>query len=377
MTLAEEIAKEWRLRLQTDRPESSEATCESVVRWLVGEDVERFDTLEGKQLAIARQAMDYRYRILLQRYLGVGPERAYKNLVQRLGSLMLIRNKVRTWVALSRDRRRAVVDVLQEVIQEMLQSDRYMQSQIAWISECTKEEPRLRNTLLLTSIEEYCLRPIRNQPLLVFRFVNYLRRSQRGGMTQVPEGDLIRLVSDEIAPDDAESPVNLLDSQAILQHEEEQSSEEQQLLRSNVQEAFESYLEETLGTTAVEWFRLYLQGRSQDEISQMLDIPIKKIYRLREKVSYHANRVFALKHRPDLVTHWLETSLSENSLGLTPGQWERFEASLDPLQHQILERMQEEETAETIAQALNMKPHQVTSEWMKIYLAAQEIRNAA
>ena len=376
MTLAEEIAKEWRLRLQTDRPKSSEAACDSTVRWLVGKDVERFDTLEDKQLAIARQAMDYRYRILLQRYWGVGPERAYKNLVQRLGSLMLIRNKVRTWVALSRDRRRAVVDVLQEVIQEMLQSDRYMQSQIAWISECT-EDSRLRNTLLLTSIEEYCLRPIRNQPLLVFRFVNYLRRSQRGGMTQVPGGDLIRLVSDEIAPDDADNPINLLDGQAVLQHEEAQDGEEQQLLRNNVQEAFEAYLEETLGTTAVEWFRLYLQGRSQEETSQILDIPIKKIYRLREKVSYHANRVFALKLRPDLVTHWLGTSLSEHSLGLTPHQWQQFEAGLDPVQRQIVERMKEEESAEEIAQTLNMKPHQVTSEWMKLYLSAQELRNAS
>ncbi len=66
--------------------------------------------------------MEYRLRILRQRYLGVGPERAYRNLMQRLGNLVLLRNKIRTWVALSRDRTSTVVDVLQEVIQELLTS---------------------------------------------------------------------------------------------------------------------------------------------------------------------------------------------------------------------------------------------------------------
>ncbi len=147
--------------------------------------------------------MDYRYRILRQRYLDAAPERAYKRLIQRLSSLFLIRNKIRTWIALSRDRQRSVVDVLEEVIQELLQNDTYMQQQMVWISKCTSDS-RLRNALLLASTEEYCLRPIRNQPLLSYRFVNYLRRSQRGGMTQVPAKDFIRLVSEEIAPDDTE-----------------------------------------------------------------------------------------------------------------------------------------------------------------------------
>ncbi len=376
MTLAEELANEWRLRLQTDCSDSSPATQESIVGWLIGKDLERFDSLTPSQLEIARQAMDYRYRILQQRYLGVGPERAYKSLIKRLGSLMLIRNKIRTWVALSRDRQRAVVDVLQEVIQELLQNDRYLQRQISWISECT-EDLRLRNTLLLASVEEYCLRPIRNQPLLLFRFVNYLRRSQRGGMTQVPEGDLIRLVSEEVTPDDSESPISLLDNQAILQYQEAQDWEDRQVLRGKVKEEFEVYLQENIGPVAVQWFQLYLKGRSQDAIAQILDMPIKKVYRLREKVSYHANRVFALKCQPDLVTNWLETSLSEHSLGLTPQQWEHYLDSLNTVQAHIVKKLKEGKTFETIAQDLKMKPHQVTSEWIKLYLAAQDLRNAS
>lgn len=305
MTLAEEFSEEWRSRLAAEIPEYSSGMRESIVRWLVGEDASRFETLTPAQRQIVEQAMDYRYRILRQRYLGMSPERAYKGLIQRLSNLFLIRNKIRTWIALSRDRQRTVVDVLQEVIQELLQNDRYMQQQVTWIAQCTRDV-RLRNALLLASTEEYCLRPIRNQPLLCYRFVNYLRRSQKGGMTQVPADDFIRLVSQEVGPDDAEGSVSLLDSQAIAQYQDEQAAEEQQDLRNSVQQRFEAYLlEKKVDPQAVEWLRLYLQGQSQEAIAKALNLNVKQVYRLREKVSYHATRVFASKTQPELVSTWL------------------------------------------------------------------------
>lgn len=374
--LAAELAQEWRQRLATECPGSSLATRESIMRWLMGEDLERFDALTPPQLAIAQQAMDYRYRILQQRYLGCGPERAYRNLMQRLGSLMVLRNKIRTWVALSRDRQRAVVDVLQEVIQELLHSDRYIQQQIAWIGECT-EDARLRNALVLASVEEYCLRPIRNQPLLAYRFVNYLRRSQRGGLTHVPEGDLVRLVSDEVTPDESEAPLSLFDSQALAEYQDNQAWEEQQTLRTAVKDEFETYLVENVAPEAQEWLRLYLQGQSQEAIAQALNMPIKQVYRLREKISYHAIRVFALKAKPELVASWLQTSLEENNLGLTPSQWQEFWASLDSEQRQLLNALKAGKSTEAIAQGLNMKTNQVMGEWSKLYLAAQAMRSAS
>lgn len=376
MALAEELADGWRSRLQQDCADQSEAVREGIVGWLLGEDQERFDALDPDQLAIAQQAMDYRYRILVQRYLGVAPDRAYQKLLQRLSSLFLIRNKIRTWVSLSRDRHRTVMDVLQEVVQELLQSDRYMQQQIAWIAKCTRSSV-LRNVLLLASLEEYCLRPIRNQPLLVYRFVNYLRRSQRGGMTQVPGGELVRLVSEEIAPDDAENPISLLDNQAVAQYQEEQEWEERQRLRTSVQQEFEAYLVEHVDPLAAEWLRLHLQGRSQESIAKILGVPIKRVYRLREKISYHAVRVFALKGQPELVANWLETSLQEHSLGLTPEQWEQFWDTLTPVQQRLLEHLKEGQKPEAIAKELNLKTHQVMGEWGKLYLAAQSLRNVS
>jgi DNA-binding CsgD family transcriptional regulator len=373
---AGKLEQDWRKRLSSDYPDQSPETRESIIRWLIGENIERFDTMMPNQLEIVSQAMDYRYRILRQRYLGVEPVRAYRNLTTRLASLVTLRNKIRTWVSLSRDRQRAVVDVLQEVIQELLNSDRYIQKQIAWIGQCT-DDSRLREALLLTTIEEYCLRPIRNQPLLVYRFVNFLRRSQRGGMTHVPEGDQVRLVSEEVTPDEMDAPVSLLDSQAVAEYQETQAFEEQQTLRMSVRQEFEAYLRENLGSEAAEWLRLYLQGQSQEAIAKALNKPIKEVYRLREKISYHAIRVFSIKGKPELVASWLETSLQEHSLGLTPAQWEEFWENLTPLQRQLLEQQKAGKTLEAIAKDLNLKINQVIGEWSKLYLAAQAIRSAS
>jgi DNA-binding CsgD family transcriptional regulator len=294
--------------------------------------------------------------------------------MQRLGSVVSLRNKIRTFVALSRDRQRAVVDVLQEVIQELLQSDRYMHQQMNWIAQCT-DDAKLKNALLFASIEEYCLRPIRNQPLLVYRFVNYLRRTSRGGLTQVPTSDSIRLVSSEFLTEDSENPIFLLDTQVIAEYQDRQAMEEQQALLAAVHREFSHYLAEHLGPVAVQWLQLYLQGRPQEAISRSLNLPIKEVYRLREKITYHAVRIFALKEQPEIVGNWLQTSLQEHSFGLTLQQWQQYWERLTPRQRQVLELLKAGKNIEAIALDLNLKTHQVMGEWSKIYLAAQALRN--
>ncbi|MGF1497222.1 MAG: HetZ-related protein 2 [Elainellaceae cyanobacterium] len=376
MAVVDRLAQDWRSRLEQDYPDQPSQIRDSIVAWLLGEEAAQFNQIPPEKLAVLQQAMDYRYRILRQRYFGVPQERAYRQLIQRLSSLFLIRNKIRTWVSLSRDRRRSVIDVLQEVIQEMIQSDRHIQRQISWVGQCTAN-PRLRNSLMLTSIEEYCLRPIRNQPLLVYRFVNYLRRSQKGGMTQVPSNDMIRLVSEEMTLDDGDNPVSLLDDEAVSQHQETQYWEEQQILRSKVKREFMDYLQENVGPEAAEWLRLHIQGRSQDAIAQEMNLPVRQVYRLREKVSYHAVRVFCLKGQPDLVMAWLGTSLQEHSLGLTPTQWEEFLEGLTASQRQLLERLKAGQSLEAIADELSVKTNQIVTEWSKLYLASQAIRSSS
>ncbi|MDJ1182314.1 HetZ-related protein 2 [Roseofilum casamattae] len=375
MSRIEQLEQEWRERLEQECPEYSREVHQSIMSWLLGKDPNRLLDLNLPEWNIAIAAMDYRYRILQQRYLGVAPEMAYKQLMKRLASLFLIRNKIRTWVALSRDRQRSVVDVLQEVIQELLQSDRYLQQQMALIQECTPQR-WLQNTLILSTLEEYCLRPIRNQPLLLYRFLNYLRRTQRGGMTNIPTGNLVRLISEELTSDESDGPISLLDRQAIAEYQDTEVFLQQQQSRQAVAEEFEAYLRKTLGEEAARWFRLYLQGRSQEEIATIMNMPIKPIYRLREKVGYHAIRIFAVKYRPELVAHWLEISLSESSLGLTPSQWQTYLDSLTPDQQQLLDLLKSNIPPDKIAEILECKTSQVIAEWSKLYLAAQSLRNA-
>lgn len=371
--LAADLAQDWRKRLASDCPEQSTATRETIIRWLIG-NVQRLDKIDSKGLEIIQQSMAYRYNILRQRYLGSAPDLAYRRLMTRLSSSVLLRNKIRTLVALSRDRQRQVTEVLEEVLQELLQSDRYMQQQMAWISGCTNDA-KLRNALLLATMEEYCLRPIRNQPLLVYRFVNYLRRSSRGGVTQVPTSNRVRLVSEEHLSDDSDSPLSLLDTQVVNAYQDKQALSEQQTLRKSVEQEFVNYLNNQLGAKAVQWLQLYLQGKSQEAIARRLNLSVQEVYRLREKISYHAVRVFGLKHRPELVSDWLGTSLAEHSFGLTPQQWQQYWDKITPKQRQVIDLKKTGKNNEEIAKVLNLKTHQVMTEWSKLYLTAQAVRS--
>ncbi|MEL7143530.1 MAG: HetZ-related protein 2 [Cyanobacteria bacterium J06643_4] len=372
LAIHQDILTLWRKQLQSDLPDQSSATQESIVQWLVGEAA-RFEPMTSKDVKLAKKAMDYRYRIFISRYWGLSPDRAYKRLLQKLGGLFLIRSKIRTWIALSRDRKRAVKDVLQEVIQEMLQSDRHMRSQTHWIGQCT-ERASLRNLLTLATIEEYCLRPIRNQPLLVYRFVNYLRRSQRGGMTQVPSDELIHLISEEIGTDEADGTLSLLDFEALDRYEVQQDYEAQQIARQQVKQEFSDYLGDKLGDTAVQWLDLHLQGYAQDSISRQLGLNVREAYRLREKISYHAIRIFTIKEQPDLVFSWLKTSLKQHNLGLTLVEWEEFWNSLSEDQQNLLTAFKEGQTVAQVAQSFDITQKQATSKWAELYLLSQETR---
>lgn len=373
MTAVDNITKVWSDRLAEELAEESENTRASVLTWLLGPNPERFNDASEASQRVLVQALDYRYQILRQRYWGVSPDRAYRHLIKRLSGLFLVRSKVRTWIALSRDRRRTVTDVLQEVIQEMLQGDRYLKEQVGWIGECSPRS-QVRNLLMLATLEEYCLRPIRNQPLLVYRFVNYLRRSQRGGMTNIPSGELIRLISEEVGTDESDTTLSLLDVEAVSQHETREQAEAEEILRQEVKKSFANYLYDTLDKTAVEWLELHLQGFTQEVIAQRLNLSTKAAYRLREKIRYHAIHVFTLKEQPDLVLGWLKTSLKDHNLGLMPEQWEAFQTSCSPLQQRILSSLRAGQSFDTIAEEINLKPKQVIGEWATIYLSAQSFR---
>ncbi len=366
------ITIQWQTRIAMECSDQNATTQNSILQWLLGADRERLETLDPEHLKIADGAMDYRWRILGRRYLGLPPERAYKNLMQRLGGLAVLRDKIRAWLTLSNDRQRSVVDVLQEIIQELIQGDKYIQQQIAWIGQCTNH-PRLRDTLLFASIEEYCLRPIRNQPLIAHRFVNYLRRSQTGGVTNIPHSDLVKIVSDEIIGD-SNSTLSILDRQAQANYQQQQELAETQISRDRVKNALRNYLVENVSPEAGQWLDLYLQGKPPEAIAIVLEMDVKQVYRLREKINYHTLKVFAIKAESALVSQWLHISLQEHNLGLTSRQWEQFCGGLEPKQYEIMIGLKVGTSVESIAKSLQIKTNQVMSEWSQLYLAAQELR---
>lgn len=174
---AEKLAQSLRSRLAAECPEQSVANRESIISWLLLSNLKQDEILNPKQQEIVQQEMEYCYWILRQRYLGIAKERADRNLITRLG-MVTLRHKIQTWVALSQNRQRMVLHVLQEIIQELLQSDNYIQQQMTCITEFTTDD-KLKNALLFTSIEEYCLRPVHNQPLLVYHLIDYLKKSKK------------------------------------------------------------------------------------------------------------------------------------------------------------------------------------------------------
>jgi hypothetical protein len=182
----ESLESFWHSRLLKDYPAQNLEKRQSIIRWLLGEDLEQFDRLTSRQLAIAEQMMDYRYRILQQRYLEVEPNRAYHNLVARLGALMMLYQQIRVWVASSQQRKKTLANLIQAAIEDMLKSDLYVKKQIDWIGKCTRDRD-LRDALVLGCLEEYCMRPIRNQPAIADK-IRYFLLSQSAHTTPIAIG---------------------------------------------------------------------------------------------------------------------------------------------------------------------------------------------
>ncbi len=298
--LALDMTLSWRSRIYCEYPEQSTAIRESVISWLLGSDLERFEMLNHTQMEIAQQRLEYRYRVLRHRYLGLRSERAYRNLITRLGSLVVQCNKIHKWINKSGENQLAVVDALQKIIQDLLQTERYMQQQMVWIAHCSNNS-ELRNALLFASTEEYCLHPVGNQPLLVHRFFSYLRSCHWNSLTPVPTKELIQLVSEESLAQNSEDLTNLLDPKTTTHCQVTQLLEEQQVLRTLVQQEFMSYLAEHVGPAAVRWLQLYLQGQSTEMIARSLKLQVKEVHQLRQEIILHAVRILALKSQPELV----------------------------------------------------------------------------
>lgn len=171
-----EIEKLWLSRLSEDHLQQSQQEKNSIIQWLLGQEKEEWNNLTWEQQEINKQSFNDRYQIL-KRYLNVTATQAYRNLINRLGSVVVEQQNLKSWISANRNGQRALLAILQEVIQEMLKKDRHLLQQMSWIAQCTCNEA-LRNRLLLASIEEYCLNSVQNQSLIVRRLLKYMQQNQ-------------------------------------------------------------------------------------------------------------------------------------------------------------------------------------------------------
>ncbi len=169
-----DLVQDWQRRLADECPEQNYAQRETIVRWLI-------DDINPEEVDQSKPLTEYRYQILRTRYLGVNPEQAYSNLIRHLYHQVFLQ-RIRTYVSLSRDCHRTVIGILQELVQDLIHRDRYIDTRIKRIAEHTSDR-RLRNTLLLVTLEEYCLRRVGKQSLLVYCFYDHLQCLQTSGLT--------------------------------------------------------------------------------------------------------------------------------------------------------------------------------------------------
>ncbi|MGF1494366.1 MAG: heterocyst differentiation protein HetZ [Microcoleaceae cyanobacterium] len=144
-------------------------------------------------------------------------------------------------------------------------------------------------------------------------------------------------------------------------------------LRQHVIEELIAYLEENKQQDCADYFVLRLQDLPTREIEEILGLTPRQRDYLQQRFKYHLLR-FALGHRWELVHQWLEADLDHN-LGLTPHEWQTFQAELSLEQEHLLSLKQQERSDAEIAQVLGCKVTQVQKRWFKLLELAWEIRN--
>lgn len=144
-------------------------------------------------------------------------------------------------------------------------------------------------------------------------------------------------------------------------------------LRDEVIEKLMDYLKERNQEECADYFTLRLLDLPTQEIETILNLTPRQRDYLQQRFKYHLLR-FALSHHWQLVHEWLGVSL-ENSLGLTPSQWQQWQQSLDEKQTQLLSLKQQGVDDAKAAKILGLTSTQFQKQWTKLLEQAWEIRN--
>ncbi|MEB3291371.1 MAG: hypothetical protein VKI82_15750 [Leptolyngbya sp.] len=147
------------------------------------------------------------------------------------------------------------------------------------------------------------------------------------------------------------------------------------VMRDRVIAALIDYFKAQNQADCVDYLVLKLEDCSAAEIDDILGLSPRQRDYLQQRFKYHVEK-FSQQHEWHLVHQWLGANL-EDSLGMTPEEWQGFLASLPPDQQRLidLKRRQGDADDDTLAHSLGWTPKKVSRTWSKLLKQAWDYRN--
>lgn len=153
---------------------------------------------------------------------------------------------------------------------------------------------------------------------------------------------------------------------------------EEAAMRDRVIKALMQYFSQQNQPECLDYLVLKLKDATNTEIEGILAISARQRDYLQQRFKYHVEK-FSQDYQWELVHQWLGANL-ENSLGMTPDQWQQFLAVLEPQHRRLIALKQSPAGAarlddRAIASRLGCTPKQVKRAWTAILRQAWQYRN--
>ena len=222
--------------------------------------------------------------------------------------------------------------------------------------------------------EQYAKRRIslpgrKGQQLVILRAQGYAKG-------QPPEMSLdVEMAIDSAKSEADESHNRSAAARQVREHMVSESVDlSEAVIRDRVIEELIDYLRSQDQEDCIDYLTLKLQDLPAHEIDEILNLTSRQRDYLQQRFKYHVEK-FSRTGNWELVHQWLGADLDQ-SLGMSPTQWEGFYASLDTKQRQLVTLKQEKLSDEAIATELGCTVKQVQKRWTKLLDRAWEARNA-
>lgn len=174
----QQLQSVWHKRLIEELPQQSKNQRQSIIRWLFDRKTSLHLTqgLKVNELAKFNQVLEYRYGLLQKRYLTVNSSQGYRRLMSRLGAVAAQYCSQKR-MKYCQQSQKELLELIQQVLQKLIKEDTWLKQAFVGINQGTCDR-QLRDALILTTLEEYCLRPMENQPFFLYCLRHHLNHQR-------------------------------------------------------------------------------------------------------------------------------------------------------------------------------------------------------